>query len=93
VWLAGGAGQFVNTNRKGAAGNRAIPARDTGFRPSTGDTPEAVVDHWVQRLTGRPIAPEARDTLIEALNGQPNREDNVRRMVQLIVSMPDYQLC
>ena len=58
-----------------------------------GYTPEAVVDLWIQRLIGRPIAPEARDTLIEALNGQPNREDNVRRMVQLIVSMPEYQLC
>ncbi len=92
VWLAGGSGQFATVNKRGKFTGIA-QGRDTGFRPSTGDTPEAVVDGWVQRLIGRPIAPKAKAVLIEALGGHPEREESVRKMVQLIVSMPDYQLC
>jgi len=92
VWLAGGSGQFATMNQRNKF-RGAAQAGDTGFRPSTGSTPEAVVDAWVQRLIGRPISAEARDVLIDALGGHPEREDSVRKMVQLIVSMPDYQLC
>jgi len=92
VWLAGGSGQFATMNLRGKFKGMANGV-DTGFRPSTGDTPEQVVDAWVNRLIGRPIAPDARAVLIDALDGRPDREDNVRKMVQLIVSMPDYQLC
>ncbi len=92
VWLAGGSGQFAMMNPKGKFRGMAN-GPDTGFKPSTGDTAEAVVDQWVLRLIGRPIAPDAREVLINSLGGHPEREDNVRKMVQLIVSMPDYQLC
>jgi len=92
VWLAGGSGQFATMNQRNKFRGVA-QAGDTGFRPSTGGTPEAVVDAWVQRLIGRPISAEAREVLIDALGGHPEREDSVRKMVQLIVSMPEYQLC
>jgi Protein of unknown function (DUF1800) len=54
---------------------------------------EAVVDYWVVRLIQRPIALEKKQVLIDALADQPRSEQNVRKMVQLIVSMPEYQLC
>jgi uncharacterized protein (DUF1800 family) len=92
VWLAGGSGQFATMNAKGGGG-RTFPARDTGFRAGTGDSPEQCVDQWVARLIGRPIDADKRQVLIDALEGRANREDNVRKMVQLLVSMPDYQLC
>jgi uncharacterized protein (DUF1800 family) len=53
----------------------------------------AVVDYWVNRLIQRPITADKRQVLIEALGDDPNREANVRKMLQLIMSMPDYQLC
>ena len=56
-------------------------------------TPEALVDEWVKRLIQRPIGEDKRRILIEALDGRADREDSARKMVQLIVSMPEYQLC
>jgi uncharacterized protein (DUF1800 family) len=53
----------------------------------------SVVDYWVNRLIQRPITAEKRQVLIDALGGDLNREANVRKMLQLIMSMPDYQLC
>ena len=69
---------------------------DTNFAPQA--TPEAsaaqrVVDTWVSRLIQRPIEDDKKKTLIEALGDRPNDEDSVKKMVQLIVSMPEYQLC
>jgi uncharacterized protein (DUF1800 family) len=52
----------------------------------------AVVDYWINRLIQRPISTEKRQVLIEALGENPT-EQSVRKMIQLIVSMPDYQLC
>jgi hypothetical protein len=63
------------------------------FDPAGGDDAGAVADKWVATLIGRPIDPKQRQVLVNALDGQPQREANVRRMVQLIVSMPEYQLC
>ncbi len=93
IWLAGGSGQFAPFNAKGKAGNNAKPTRGTDFRPGVGGTPEALVDAWISRLIGRPIADESRAILIDSLNGHADREDSVRKMVQLLVSMPDFQLC
>jgi len=61
----------------------------------TKDAPDAnaVVDYWVNRLIQRPITADKRQVLIEALGTDPSREQNVRKMLQLIMSMPDYQLC
>jgi hypothetical protein len=67
---------------------------DTRFTPDlTTGSPEATVDAWVAKLIQRPIDSEKRQRLVEALEGRPNDEDEVRGVVQLIVSMPEYQLC
>lgn len=86
VTLVGG-GQFAG------AGNRRRQAAGPGgnFR-STGGTPEQVVDQWLNRLIGRPIEAEKRQVLIDSMDGRAN-EESVKMMVQLLVSMPDYQLC
>ena len=63
------------------------------FKPDGADSADGVVDHWVTRLVQRPIAAEKRRVLIDALGEHPTNEEAVRRMVQLIVSMPEYQLC
>jgi hypothetical protein len=91
IWLAGG--------NVPAAGGRKLAQRmnrlrgEINFVPKGGNNAEAVVDEWVSRLIQRPIDAKARKTLLNVLGNQPQREENVRRMVQLIVSMPEYQLC
>lgn len=63
-------------------------------------TPEKVVDHYIGRLLQRPIAPDRRQVLIDALiqdwrNAEISEEQiarAVRGVVQLIVSMPEYQM-
>lgn len=86
VWLAGGG----PANRRG---DRRPGGQWGQYDARGGDDAGEVVDRWVARLIQRPIAPEKRQVLIDSLEGRPNREENVRRMVQLIVSMPEYQLC
>jgi uncharacterized protein (DUF1800 family) len=81
VALAGGAG----VGRLG---------RKLQFKPDAADsTPQRVVRQWVDRLIQRPIAPEREAVLVDALQGRPDREENLKRMIHLIVSMPEYQLC
>jgi hypothetical protein len=53
----------------------------------------AVVDYWINRLIQRPVADDKRQVLIDALGSTPQREESIRKMIQLIMSMPDYQLC
>ncbi len=91
VWLAGGdvpastGRQMLDKVQKRRGGVK--------FTPRGGNDAEAVVDDWVARLIQRPIDAKSRKTLVDVLGNQPSREENVRRMVQLIVSMPEYQLC
>jgi uncharacterized protein (DUF1800 family) len=54
--------------------------------------PQAIVAYWVARLIQRPISDDKRQVLIASLGDSP-RSDSVHKMVQLIVSMPEYQLC
>jgi hypothetical protein len=74
-----------------------VQSPPANFQPTTvvqtADSAEDLVDQWVQRLIQRPINPDKRQVLIDALNDQPQRPEYVRKMVQLIVSMPEYQLC
>ena len=56
-------------------------------------TASAVVDYWINRLIQRPIATDKRQVLVDSLGSGASREESVRKMIQLIVSMPDYQLC
>jgi uncharacterized protein (DUF1800 family) len=55
-------------------------------------TDQNPVDYWVNRLIQRPISPDQRKVLIAALGNFDGPAD-VRKVVQLIVSMPEYQLC
>jgi len=60
----------------------------------SGDAPaERLVDYWIARLIQRPIAEEKRQTLIATIANRPDDENAIRAMIQLIVSMPEYQLC
>jgi hypothetical protein len=51
------------------------------------------VHYWVERLIQRPVPEQRKQVLVDALGDNPNSADSVKRMVQLIVSMPEYQLC
>jgi len=90
---AGGPGRFG-----GGAGGGMRPgggrfAGRVRFEPQGAQTADKCVDQWVGRLIQRPIEAEKRKVLVAALDDKPNDPAAVRRMVQLIVSMPEYQLC
>lgn len=96
VWLAGGdVPALSRLNRKGDAtgplGARQATAVD--FDPSAAGTPAEVVDAWVARLIQRPIDDDKKQVLANALGADASNPDAVRKVVQLIVSMPEYQLC
>src|SRR5688500_14799588 len=78
--VAGGEGRFA---RDGAE----ITLANTGVME-----PHEIVDAWVARLIQRPIESEKRRVLVEALGEKPS-DESVKKMVQLIDSTPDYQLC
>jgi hypothetical protein len=52
-----------------------------------------LVDAWVAKLIQRPIDAKQREILVDALGDNPDDERSQRHMVQLILSMPEYQLC
>jgi hypothetical protein len=99
VMLAGGGGQFRPAGAKAAGakilkGLKGQNLEKVAFDPRSGSgSAERVADEWINRLIQRPVAAEKRQVLIDSLAGRPERDDNVKRMVQLIVSMPEYQLC
>ena len=100
VRLVGG-GSGGNVSAGGPIFNRLTQARrggdgETAFDPEAvgpKGTPEQVVDGWVSRLIQRPIEPDKRKILLDSLGDRSDDPQSVRRMVQLIVSMPEYQLC
>jgi uncharacterized protein (DUF1800 family) len=103
VWLAGG-GRAVAGGRGGGGGGARFLRTRGGFGRSddqspqfepqpNGDTPGQIVDAWVARLIQRPIAADRRQVLLDALGESPAAEASLKRMIQLIVSMPEYQLC
>ncbi len=95
VWLAGG-GKGIGGGNGGFFRNDEDRKRGGGgakFKPRAEDSAEATVDYWTQRLIQRPIPDQRKAVLVEALDGKPNSAEAVKRMVQLIVSMPEYQLC
>ncbi|HYO07503.1 MAG TPA: DUF1800 domain-containing protein [Tepidisphaeraceae bacterium] len=107
VWLAGGAGEVAR--QRGAKAGRfrmAMVNAKSSFTPptaagaapagaaSTGPTDAAaVVDYWLDRLIQRPVDDDKKRVLLDALGNRPDDEAALRKMVQLIVSMPEYQLC
>ena len=84
---------FVRYN----TGYRLLDGRGdkTKLSDETKDAPDAnsVVQYWLNRLIQRPVSDDKRDVLVAALGSTPQREESVRKMVQLIMSMPEYQLC
>jgi len=91
VWLAGGSSPVMGN--KPSLEKRLNRRNPVNFAPATGNEVDTVVDMWVQRLIQRPISDAKRKVLIDALAGKPTQQENVKRMIQLIVSMPEYQLC
>jgi uncharacterized protein (DUF1800 family) len=63
-------------------------------------TPEKVVDYFLDRLLQRPVERNRRAVLLEAFKGDLRNDDvqdeanaaAIRLLIQLIVSMPEYQL-
>jgi hypothetical protein len=97
-FVGGGGGETVAAG--GPIFNRLMQARSGGtgqpFDPEAvgpKGTPEQVVDGWVSRLIQRPIDSDKRQILLDSLGDRSDDPQSVRRMVQLIVSMPEYQLC
>jgi uncharacterized protein (DUF1800 family) len=94
---AGGSNDFPKLGRRIgtlAKHEGTVEEPPTDFNPPNldGDA-DAVVDAWISRLIQRPIADDKRQVLLDALAGKPERPENTRKMVQLIMSMPEYQLC
>jgi hypothetical protein len=97
VYLAGGS---TLPEIKGGAGSKLAKfigkakgrPEPVDFDPKDDGAPADVVDHWVARLIQRPIDADKRKILVEAMGDRVD-ERSVRHVVQLIVSMPDYQLC
>jgi hypothetical protein len=96
VFLAGGGGQMpvsytkkLTKPRIKMESGKAEQFDATGI----GGDAEEVVEYWVSRLIQRPVEKEKKKMLIEALGSKPDNEQSIKKMVQLIVSMPEYQLC
>ncbi|MGB7158562.1 MAG: DUF1800 domain-containing protein [Tepidisphaeraceae bacterium] len=86
-------GQTLLAREGGRRGRGAAsPSPTSALAVKTTGQPYEIVDAWVARLIQRPIESHKRDVLIESLGERPN-DEAVTKMVQLIVSMPDYQLC
>ncbi len=81
------AGESVDGRRPRMGGGGSIALAST-----PGKEPYEIVDAWVARLIQRPIDSEKRRVLTESLGDKPT-DESVKKMVQLLVSTPDYQLC
>jgi uncharacterized protein (DUF1800 family) len=102
VYLAGGNVPALTRIGRPNVAERPLPERlsqPVEFDPDTanGDTSDAptaeqVVDAWLKRLIQRPVGDDKKQILVDALD-DPTNVNSVRKMVQLIVSMPEYQLC
>jgi uncharacterized protein (DUF1800 family) len=72
----------------------AMREADSNFAPkSSKSDAEATVDEWLTRLIQRPVSDDKKKVLLEALGDHADDAGYVKKVVQLIVSMPEYQLC
>jgi hypothetical protein len=93
VWMAGGSDRVtIGGGRPGREQTRTIRAASGFQTDAPKGEPNEIVDAWVAKLIQRPIESQKRDVLIQAIGEKPT-DESVKKMVQLIVSMPDYQLC
>ena len=60
--------------------------------PEASKGPEPIVDALIERFIQRPIDPQKRQVLVDAYTSR-DRQEALHHVVQLIVSMPEYQLC
>jgi uncharacterized protein (DUF1800 family) len=93
AWLTGGSVPAMDGKLKPfgrlKAGNTAVAFNP---QPSSGSADD-VVDQWLATMIGRPVDPKQRGPLLAALGENPDDPHAVRRLVQLIAAMPEYQLC
>ena len=97
VFLAGGTMPGVLGIRgligKGKGEPKAGPDVSGNFNPKIeASAPQSIVENWLNRMIQRPVEDKQKDVLVQVLGEDPN-EKAVRNMIQLIVSMPEYQLC
>jgi uncharacterized protein (DUF1800 family) len=106
LWLAGG-GQPIQGGRgelarfvalrgggRGPGGRGAFGMRGNSFNPRPeANSAEELVDTWITRLIQRPIDDDRRKVLVDAVGNRYESESALRNLIQLIVSMPEYQLC
>src|SRR5256885_15926724 len=96
VYLAGGTMpgtqgiRFIGKGQGG--GGRTGPEVSGNFRPGGGGSAQAIIEEWLTRLIQRPVEDRQKQILLEAMEGRTD-ERSVRNMIQLIMSMPEYQLC
>jgi len=94
VFLAGGSMPDVRLGRIGNKGGLKVGGETSGsFSPRNVEgSSQQIVDAWLNRLIQRPVEESKKQVLLDAVGQDPN-EASVRNMIQLIVSMPDFQLC
>jgi uncharacterized protein (DUF1800 family) len=96
VFLAGGSAPMQQLRGLPKGGNkrngRPVVEVTGNFTPTVDAPPKALVDYWVNRLIQRPIPEDKKQVLLEAI-GKSAIENSLKQMIQLIVSMPEYQLC
>jgi uncharacterized protein (DUF1800 family) len=91
-----GGRSWINTSTLLVRYNTAVDfigsiADDKLVPPGVERQPIALVDHYTERFIQRPISEDKRQVLINQLGQKPDN-NSVRRMVELVVSMPEYQL-
>ncbi|MGN6627975.1 MAG: DUF1800 domain-containing protein [Tepidisphaeraceae bacterium] len=83
---------FVRQNTALALANMTDRRRNATRFNDPSMTTDQIVDHWLATLIQRPVDPERRRVLVDAVGPKPN-ENSVRNAINLILSMPEYQLC
>jgi uncharacterized protein (DUF1800 family) len=94
-WPGGRA--WINASTLFARCNTAMRLADEPMTlnglPDAPKEPGVRVDALVDRLIQRPIDADKRKVLLDAAASHEGRQDRTQYLVQLIVSMPEYQLC
>jgi uncharacterized protein (DUF1800 family) len=92
-----GGREWINTSTLFVRYNVAIAMAgkigDEDLVPAGTRDARGIASHWVNRLIQRPVAEEKQAMLVQSLGGNKPRPPAVRKMIELIVSMPEFQLC
>jgi hypothetical protein len=103
VWLTGGQLPGVLRGRLGGKDVNIVPANNGNVEPAeyhatlVADDPATTAEEFVERclarLVQRPVDDSQKKILVSALGNRPQAMAAQRTLVQLILSMPEYQLC